>query len=488
VSSPAPAASTTLRDGRYVLVAPLGAGAQAATWDAIDRREGRPVAIKRFDVRGARAWKDVELAEREARVLATLSHPRLPRYLEHFEEDGALYLVMEKIEGEPLSEIARRGPVSQAEVERLLRDADDVLTYLHGRAPAVVHRDIKPANVIRRPDGSFAFVDFGSVRERLRPEGGSTVVGTFGFMAPEQFQGRAGPGSDVYAVGATAITLLTGVQPEELPHRGLSIDVDAALHGRAGRRLQGALERMLEIDPDRRPTRIGPLLSGEGGREFSRHERRRAARAEVADFSRRVRDAALEEAGLASDAAWKEPRLARKAARREARLARAGRWRGPPWLFIVLLALQVGVMAKIEPNPWLIVGVIFAEMAVFGVLRWVVGLVLRLGLRIAQLVVGLVLGVVVPLVLVILSVVAGPALRVAAGRVRRASSRANEAMGGARRRLRVGAVGGEEPRRVRVSADEPETAASDLEHEEEREELDERGGPRGYGSRGGPVL
>jgi hypothetical protein len=476
VSSPAPAASTTLRDGRYVLIAPLGTGAQAATWDAVDRREGRPVAIKRFDVRGARAWKDVELAEREARVLASLSHPRLPRYVEHFEEDGALYLVMEKIEGEPLSSIARRGPVSPAEVERLLRDADDVLTYLHGRAPPVVHRDIKPANVIRRPDGSFAFVDFGSVRDRLRPEGGSTVVGTFGFMAPEQFQGRAGPGSDVYAVGATAITLLTGEQPENLPHRGLAIDVDAALGGRAGRRLQGALERMLEIDPDRRPTSIRPLLLGGQDRPLSRSEYRHLAR----EVSRRARREAREATRRAlRDARWGEDRLAR---------ARRRGW-PPPWLLVVFFALQIGAMVRLEISPELIGAVIFAELLVLGVLRWVVAPVLRLGLGIAQIVVGLVLGVLVPLILVILSVVAGPGLRAAAERVRRAGSRARDRMGGASQRLRVAGARGDDPPRVRVSADDPGAGvAGDLDREDAAEPLDDRGGSGDYGSRGRPVL
>ena len=84
----------TLRGGRYAIVGELGAGSQAETFDAVDKQAGRPVAIKRFQVRGAKSWKDVELAEREARVLATLSHPSLPVYIEHFEEDGALYLVM----------------------------------------------------------------------------------------------------------------------------------------------------------------------------------------------------------------------------------------------------------------------------------------------------------------------------------------------------------------------------------------------------------
>jgi len=260
--SSAPTAGT-LRAGRYAIIGVLGAGSQAETLDAVDKRDGRPVAIKRFQVRGAKSWKDVELAEREARVLSTLSHPNLPVYVEHFEEEGALYLVMEKIEGETLASLRRRrATLSSEDVARFLADADNVLGYLHARKPAIIHRDIKPGNVIRRADGSFAFVDFGSVRDQLKPEGGSTVVGTFGFMAPEQFQGRALPGSDVYAVGATALSLVTGREPEDLPHRGLGIDVPAALGRGAEPWLVRALSAMLEPDPDKRPARVPAPGSG----------------------------------------------------------------------------------------------------------------------------------------------------------------------------------------------------------------------------------
>jgi hypothetical protein len=280
------AALETLRGGRYVLVGSLGEGAQGRTFDAVDKREGRAVAIKRFDVRGARSWKDVELAEREARVLQSLSHPRLPRYVEHFEEGGALYLVMEKMDGESLAALRKRGAtLGEQDVWRLLGDASQVLDYLHGRASPVIHRDLKPGNVIRRPDGSFAFVDFGAVRDKLRPEGGSTVVGTFGYMGPEQFQGRALPSSDVYAIGATALTMLTGCEPEQLPHKGLAVDVRAALRGRASDRLAATLERMLDPDPDRRAARIAPLLEGRGERD-----RREARQARPARQGREARD------------------------------------------------------------------------------------------------------------------------------------------------------------------------------------------------------
>jgi hypothetical protein len=268
----------TLRQGRFACKGTLGEGSQGRTFDGVDRREGRPVAIKRFDVRGAKGWKDVELAEREARVLQSLSHSKLPRYVDHFEEDGALYLVMEKIEGESLASMRKRGVMlGEQEVLRLLGDASDVLDYLHSRVPPVVHRDLKPGNVIRRPDGSFAFVDFGAVRDRLRPEGGSTVVGTFGYMAPEQFQGRAIPASDVYAIGATALATLTGREPEQLPHQGLAIRVREALGRGASERLVHVLESMLDPNPDRRATRIAPLLEIRRG---DRHRGRKGRRAE----------------------------------------------------------------------------------------------------------------------------------------------------------------------------------------------------------------
>ena len=260
----------TLREGRYVTQGLLGEGGQGVTYDALDTAEGRAVAIKRFDVRGARSWKDVELAEREARVLATLDHPLMPRYLVRFEEDGALSLVMDKAEGRALDAIVRsEGPLPEAEVRRFLACADNALTYLHGRSSPVVHRDVKPRNVIRRPDGTYVLVDFGAVSERMTTKGASTIVGTMGYMAPEQFQGRALTGSDVYAVGATALAALTGKEPETLPHQGLRIDVASALAGRASPELAAAIERMVEPDPDLRAKSVGEALAGRAATSYA---------------------------------------------------------------------------------------------------------------------------------------------------------------------------------------------------------------------------
>ncbi|HSO32038.1 MAG TPA: serine/threonine-protein kinase, partial [Labilithrix sp.] len=348
---------TELRGGRYALLKPLGEGSQGETFEAVDKREGRLVAVKRFRVGKAKAWKDVELAEREATTLASLDHPLLPRYVEHFEEDGELVLVMERIEGESLAAIRKRGHRSSVpEVERLLADASRALAYLHGRAPPVVHRDLKPGNVIRRPDGSFAFVDFGAVRDRLKPAGGSTVVGTFGYMAPEQFQGRASPASDVYGIGATALALLTGAEPEDLPHQGLGIDVARAVPPSTPRSLVRTLEAMLEPDPDRRAPSVAEALAR--GAE-ARATPPRGKRAEPPPERPRRKERKAE----------RKERKAERKERKERKLRRRGR--AP---FVVRTAA-------------------------------------KLGLAVAQLVVWTVLGLALPLVLHLLALVFGAALR-----------------------------------------------------------------------------
>lgn len=458
----------TLRDGRFVQLGSLGEGSQGHTYDGVDKREGRPVAIKRFDVRGARAWKDVELAEREARVLASLSHPSLPAYVDHFEEAGALFLVMEKIEGESLAAMKRRGArFDEAEVVRFLRDAAATLDYLHGRAPPVIHRDLKPGNVIRRPDGRYAFVDFGAVRDKLRPEGGSTVVGTFGFMAPEQFQGRALPGSDVYAIGATALSMLTGEDPEALPHRGLAIDVRRALGSRADPRLVEALERMLEPDPDRRADRIAPLLEKLGRRSGpateSRHrDERRERRREERDARRaRRHDREWEEWAERGEAWGREwEAKAEKIGRRAEREARKA---------AVRTRRDLQRVRRGEPWPWPF------------------SLVAMIGLTIATVAVAIALQVVVPILLTFLSLFFGRGLRTAAKTVHEAGERAVSAIGRARvvvqkglqperaeDAARVRVEQGERPQvRVAVTSDRGEDEAAEREAAEDEAEHEE---------------
>lgn len=240
-------------DGRYRLEAMVGQGASACTYRATDP-DGNTVAIKELPLRRARSDKALELFRREARVLRQLDHPAIPRWIEDF-VDGegkqqALYIVQEFIDGPSLADELDDHRYDANEVLDIIDEMAGVLDYLHNRSPPVIHRDIKPDNVLRRvADGRLMLIDFGSVRDCLKhPDfGGSTVTGTFGYMAPEQYQGDATPRSDLYGLGALGVTLLSRRPPHTM------LDLHRKMHFRD--HVRGAppvlklLDDLLEVDP-----------------------------------------------------------------------------------------------------------------------------------------------------------------------------------------------------------------------------------------------
>jgi serine/threonine protein kinase len=246
--------ATNVWGGRYEIDDVLAHGGQGTTFAGTDRKTGRRVAVKVFDLKTAADWKRVELFEREVKTLQRLSHPATPRFIDLLEDDdaGVKALVMSYIPGQSLARhLKSEGPMLEQELWRVTLDISDVLTALHGEASPVVHRDIKPDNLVRRPDGTIALVDFGGVG-RARGAAGSTVVGTFGYMAPEQLYGTSTPATDIYALGATLLTLATGLEPEDQPRKGLRIDVDkAAKH--LSPPLRDLIHRMLAPEPEDRP-------------------------------------------------------------------------------------------------------------------------------------------------------------------------------------------------------------------------------------------
>jgi len=244
--------------GRYRLGPKLGKGSQGEIFLARDEQLGRTasdryrlVVVKRLTPRGT--WKSFELFEREAKVLSQLRHAGVPRHLANFEEPpGTFNLVMERVEGENLRDLTARRRLSQSDLKDILVRALEILDYLHTRTPVVIHRDIKPSNILRAPDGKLTLVDFGGVLDSARESGGSTIVGTFGFMAPEQLHGQATPATDIYALGATIVALAGGVDPEDVPRKGLRMDLDKHLPT-LERKLRHTLSEMTDPDPDKRP-------------------------------------------------------------------------------------------------------------------------------------------------------------------------------------------------------------------------------------------
>ncbi len=237
--------------GRYELLSLLGEGGAANTYHARDTESGHEYAVKELRVLKSSHTKQISLFERECAILQELDHPQIPTFVdsvvERREETISLYLVQELIRGQSLQSILDTGEYYSArETVEIMRSCLCPLRYLHERTPPLFHRDIKPANVIRRPDGSCVLVDFGAVREAVLDgkSGGSSVVGTFGYMAPEQFQARAYPSTDLYGVAATALQLLTGVDPGRFPLRRLKPDIHKYL--RTDAHLAAILDILLE--------------------------------------------------------------------------------------------------------------------------------------------------------------------------------------------------------------------------------------------------
>lgn len=265
-------ASGLLRD-RYALEEILGHGAQGTAYRALDLETGGAVVIKELPVRPGTSAKALELFHREVRVLQQLSHPQIPTYIDHFEAGTgrarALYIAQDFIEGTDFASVLAEHRFTEREVLQILAELLPLFAYLHGLTPPVVHRDVKPRNVMRRPDGSLVLVDFGAVRDALKdPDlGGSTVAGTFGYMAPEQFAGDAEPASDLYGLGAFAVALLTRKEPHTL--LGPTNQLEWRAHTRVRAGAGDLIDALVEPDVRRRLgsaeealQRVEALLSG----------------------------------------------------------------------------------------------------------------------------------------------------------------------------------------------------------------------------------
>ncbi|HEX9190098.1 MAG TPA: serine/threonine-protein kinase, partial [Vicinamibacteria bacterium] len=252
---------------RYDLRSVLGESDYAVTHLAEDRRTGQRCVVKSLPLRKVEDVKAVELFEREARVLAHLDHPRIPRFLEAFTtEDGTvMHLVQSFVPGKDLARLVKDGQhFTEARAVQIARDVAEVLAYLHAFSPPIIHRDIKPTNVVLGPDGRAHLVDFGAARDKLLHDrepfgGGSTIVGTWGYMPYEQFSGRALPASDIFGLGTTLVFCLSRKEPVEMDRDGRRIDF--ARHVNVSRGFREVLARMVEPDWEDRYASAGELLA-----------------------------------------------------------------------------------------------------------------------------------------------------------------------------------------------------------------------------------
>ncbi|HMG72115.1 MAG TPA: protein kinase [Pyrinomonadaceae bacterium] len=221
-------AADTVLQGRYRIVSQLGQGGMGAVYEAVDERLDTIVALKETLFTDEKLRKQFE---REARLLARMHHPALPRVSDHFNESDGQFLVMQYIAGEDLAAMLteRNGPFPPEEVLLWADQLCDALDYLHTQDPQIIHRDIKPQNLKLTARGQIVLLDFGLAKGAV---GQMSVVTTsasiFGYTpnyAPlEQVQGLGtDPRSDIYALAATLFHLMTNVKPPDALSRASAI-------------------------------------------------------------------------------------------------------------------------------------------------------------------------------------------------------------------------------------------------------------------------
>ena len=250
----------TMNNGQYRIVRRLGAGGMGAIYLAQNTQAfDRPCVVKEMITyyQPGEEQRAHERFEQEARTLAALKHPGIPDMYGYFSERGRNYIVMEYIEGDNLEQFVTHESRSGERVVARRLDTEQVvhygveicrvLEYLAQVKPEpVVHNDIKPANIIiDRNSQQAVLVDFGTARTRyVQPAQGQpdpnrdSVYGTVGYAAPELYQGRAVPQSDVFSLAATMYHLLTDDDPAENPFKWPRMD-------RIPQPLQGTLQRAL---------------------------------------------------------------------------------------------------------------------------------------------------------------------------------------------------------------------------------------------------
>ncbi len=215
---------------KYEILRLIGEGGMSRVYLAMDLKLNKQWAIKEIKFTDNPAEQEIirKSLVTETNMMKRLDHPALPRITDLVNEKGQLYVVMDYIEGETLSRILKeQGPQAQADVIEWGKQLCDVLDYLHTQDPPIIYRDMKPGNVMLKPDGTIKIIDFGIARQYREENEGqkgklddTTMLGTKGYAAPEQFGGlgQTDARTDIYCLGATMYHLLTGKSPAEPPY------------------------------------------------------------------------------------------------------------------------------------------------------------------------------------------------------------------------------------------------------------------------------
>ncbi len=263
---------------KYRYLRLLGEGSNGKTFLAKNLFSGQYVAIKALKLNQSENFKSFELFKREAETLSSLQVVGVPHFYESILSSnigGECYIIQEYINAPSIQSFLQSGRIfSEQETLVLMKKVTEILNILHSQySPPVIHRDIKPSNILcDLPTTSDVtawqtiqpyLIDFGAVANAHSNSDRSTIAGTVGYMAPEQNFGECLPQTDIYALGATALHMLTGVPPYEMDFETFTLKFDDAINEHAPKTSKGMralLEMMLDYTYTKRPASAYILL------------------------------------------------------------------------------------------------------------------------------------------------------------------------------------------------------------------------------------
>ena len=248
-------------DYDYLFLEKIGEGANGETWLARHRFENRLAAIKCLKLDKIDDIKTIELFERESELLKSVHVDGVPLFFDYYSpaNNGRGYLVQEYIQAPSVQSLLdQNGVFTESQTLGIAERIAEILYHLESEyQPPIIHRDIKPSNILyRASDGMVYLIDFGAVANPQKRTGGSTVAGTFGYMAPEQIMGNVEIQSDYYALGATMLHMIIGVPPYELDSELFKIDIERAFADKqvhVSQKMKNLLSMLLSPEIDKRP-------------------------------------------------------------------------------------------------------------------------------------------------------------------------------------------------------------------------------------------
>lgn len=244
---------------KYKVERKIGEGGMSTVWLAREISTSQIWAVKDINKKSkefvAVANENGTLSEVE--IVKDLNHPFIPHVNNVYEDSDSIQIVMEYVEGKTLKDIlVKRGPIPEHLAVQIMKELIEVFIYLHTRPDPVIFRDLKPGNIMIQVDGHIRLIDFG-IALLKRQNSKVLPLGTKGYAAPEQFKGKADARSDIYTMGATLYSLLTGIFPTT---RDASFDDLLEKSPNTSTQLAKIVLKATQKDPDKRYHNVSELL------------------------------------------------------------------------------------------------------------------------------------------------------------------------------------------------------------------------------------